>query len=149
MRLSTHFTLSELTRSEAADRGGLDNRPPSDVVNNLKLLCDRVLEPIRAQFGEVRVNSGYRSTEVNAAVGGSKSSQHVLGMAADIECPAVDNFTLCEWVRDNLEFDQCLAEFIRPDVAGSGWCHVSFRAVGNRKQCLTINRHGTQQGLVK
>jgi len=82
-QLSTNFTLKELSKSETATRLGLDNTPDDTALNNLKTLCEKVLQPVRDHYGKVTVNSGYRSPESNAAVGGSKTSDHCKGFAAD------------------------------------------------------------------
>ena len=140
MKLSEHFHLSEFTTSQAAARRGLDNTPPPQVVAALKDLCINVLEPVRKQFGRVNVSSGYRSPAVNRAVGGSATSQHVLGEAADIECPGVSNHELARWIARNVDFDQLILEFYTPGQPNSGWVHVSWRRSGRRKQCLTAAR---------
>ena len=111
-KLSANFSLNELTKSETALRHGLDNTPPQEVVDNLRTLCENVLQPVREGYGvAVKVNSGYRAPEVNAAVGGSKTSDHCKGQAADIEIPGVPNAELAEWIKDNLDFTQLILEF--------------------------------------
>ena len=134
MKLSEHFTLEEMTKTAQP----FPNNPSQVEVTSLRTLCERVLEPIRAQFGPVKVNSGYRSSQVNAAVGSSDKSQHRKGEAADIECPAVSNSVLAKWIRDNLEFDQLILEAYKPGVPGSGWVHVSYRRGRLRKSVLTM-----------
>ena len=112
MNLSANFTLKELTKSDTATRLGLDNTPDEDTIENLKLLCEKVLQPVREHFGQsVTVNSGYRSPESNAAVGGSKTSDHCKGQAADIEINGVANPDLAQWIMDNLEYTQLILEF--------------------------------------
>lgn len=140
MRLSEHFTLAELTRSDFALRHGLDNTPPAHVQASLILLCKHVLEPVRAHFGgPVVVNSGYRSPEVNSGIGSQPTSQHCRGEAADIEHPVHSNLDLARWIAANLKFDQLILEYYNPDVPNSGWVHVSFKASGNRQQALTAS----------
>lgn len=139
-KLSQHFTLRELTRSDTALRLDIPNVPPERAVQTMGLLCMAVLEPIRAEFGITRVNSGYRSPAVNRAVGGSPSSQHCKGEAADIECDAVDNPTLAAWIKGRLAFDQLILEFYTPGDPRSGWVHVSYRAGQNRHEVLTAKR---------
>jgi zinc D-Ala-D-Ala carboxypeptidase len=103
MNLSANFTLKELTKSDTATRLGLDNTPNDAALENLKTLCEKVLQPVRDHFGKsVTVNSGYRSPESNAAVNGSKSSDHCKGMAADIEIVGIANADLAQWIMDNL-----------------------------------------------
>jgi len=134
MNLSEHFTLAEMTRTSqpyANDPGAVETQA-------LKDLCVNVLEKVRAHFGAIKVNSGYRSPRVNAAVGSKPTSQHAKGQAADIECTAVDNATLARYIRDNLDFDQLILEAYRPGVKGSGWVHVSWKPGARRKECLTM-----------
>lgn len=139
MRLSEHFTLEELTKSQTAVRRGIDNTPSAESLENLELVCEHILEPIRNHFGiPFSPNSGYRSPELNAAVGGSTSSQHMSGGAVDVEVPGIPNKDLFRWVRDNLEFDQIILEFYREGVEDSGWVHISYRHGDNRKQVLFI-----------
>jgi zinc D-Ala-D-Ala carboxypeptidase len=148
MRLTKHFTLDEFTRSSTGARLGLNNNPPVAAVERMKRLCQHVLEPIRAKFGTVRINSGYRGPALNKAVGGAAKSQHVTGEAADIECPAVSNYELAAWIRDNLATDQIILEAYTPGKPHSGWVHVSYRADGNRAECLTWERgYGYSKGL--
>jgi zinc D-Ala-D-Ala carboxypeptidase len=141
MRLSPNFTLPELTKSETALRKGMDNTPTGDALANLQVLTDKVLQPIRDHFARgVKVNSGYRSPDVNAAVGGSRTSDHCKGMAADIEIPGVPNAELAQWVADNLAFTQLILEFYTPGIPDSGWVHVSYDPSNLKKQLLTATR---------
>ena len=133
--LSPHFTLAELTRSEAATRMGLDNTPSPDAIVNLRALCEKVLEPLRVAIGKpLRVNSGYRGPLANTAVGGSNTSQHNKGEAADIEVDGMDNMALAKKIIElKLPVDQLIAEFIDPYVVGSGWIHVSHKRSGPQR----------------
>ncbi len=106
MNLSAHFTLKELTRTQVR----ADNTAPPEVIEKLKLLCEKVLEPVRAKFGPVLVSSGYRSLAVNRAVGSEDTSQHRRGEASDFESPPHSNYAIAAWIRDNLDFDQCILE---------------------------------------
>ena len=138
MRLSKNFTLAELTKSEAALRKGLDNTPSLTVIDNLQALVDNVLQPVREHFKlAVKVNSGYRSPEINEAVGGSKTSDHCKGMAADIEIPGVSNYMLALWISQNLKYTQLILEFYTPGVPDSGWVHVSYDPDNLKCQNLT------------
>jgi zinc D-Ala-D-Ala carboxypeptidase len=138
MNLSPHFTLEEMIKSQAGDRAGIDNMPPAACREALRALCTRILEPIRERFGVVIVNSGYRSPELNLKVGGTASSQHCLGEAADIEIPGMANADLARWIEKNLEYDQLILECYKPGVPSSGWVHVSYKAhKPNRSQELT------------
>jgi len=140
MNLSANFTLKELTKSDTATRLGLDNTPDDEALENLKTLCEKVLQPVRDNFGRVTVNSGYRSPESNAAVGGSKTSDHCKGMAADIEIPGVANADLAQWIMDNLEYTQLILEFYTPGIPDSGWVHVSYDPKNLKKQELTATK---------
>jgi hypothetical protein len=138
MNLSPNFTLKELTRSDAATRLGLDNQPNDEALENLKLLCEKVLQPVRDHFGKsVTVNSGYRSPESNAAVGGSKTSDHCKGQAADIEIDGLPNPELAQWIMDNLDYTQLILEFYTQGQPNSGWVHVSYDPNNLKKQELT------------
>ena len=153
MHLTNNFTLEELTKSETALRFDLDNEPNDEQLANLVALCECVLQPVRDHFGKgVKVNSGLRTPEVNAKVGGSKTSDHCKGMAADIEIPGVANAELAQWITDNLEFRQVILEFYTPGIPDSGWVHVSYNAGDNKKQVLTATKQNGKtvylQGLV-
>tara|TARA_R100001460_G_scaffold68678_2_gene109270 strand:+ start:374 stop:838 length:465 start_codon:yes stop_codon:yes gene_type:complete len=138
MKLSNNFSLKEMTKSQTATRKDIDNEPGEEEIENLKQLCERVLQPVREHFGKaVRVNSGYRSPKLNSAIGGSKTSDHCKGMAADIEINGVANADLAEWIKDNCEFRQLILEFYTPGIPDSGWVHVSYDLDDNRKKILT------------
>ena len=137
MNLSANFTLKELTKSDTATRLGLDNTPDEEALENLKTLCKMVLQPVRDNFGRVTVNSGYRSPESNAAVGGSKTSDHCKGMAADIEVDGIANPDLAQWIMDNLDYTQLILEFYTQGQPNSGWVHVSYDQNNLKKQELT------------
>lgn len=149
MRLSPHFTLQELTKSQTALRLNIDNTPNEQQVAALKALCDNVLEPCRKHFRRAFVpSSGFRSKQLCKAIGSSAKSQHAKGEAADFEIRTIPNLTLACWIRDNLEFDQLILEFYDGQDPNSGWVHVSYRADGkNRKQCLTYDGKNYATGL--
>ena len=127
--LSPHFTLEELIHSDLAIRKGINNYPSADVLENLKLLA-KGLETVRAILGRaVLVSSGYRCEELNAAAGGSKTSAHMKGLAADFTCPSFGAqtevfYTLKEHA-DILKYDQLILEF-----PPSGWVHIGFAEGG-------------------
>lgn len=138
MKLSENFSLQELTKSETALRFGMKNEPTEADIQNLKTLCEKVLQPIRDNFKTgVKVNSGFRHPDVNAKVGGSKSSDHCKGQAADIEIPGIPNASLAQWISDNLTYTQLILEFYTPGVPDSGWVHVSYDPKNLKKQNLT------------
>jgi hypothetical protein len=141
MNLSANFSLHEMCKSETAMRMGFDNTPDEEATENLRLLCEKVLQPVRDHFGKgVKVNSAYRSPESNAAVGGSKTSDHCKGMAADIEIPGVANAELAQWIMDNLDYTQLILEFYTPGIPDSGWVHVSYDPANLKKQELTATK---------
>jgi len=140
MQLSEHFNLKEFTKSETAIRKRIDNTPNAQHAQNLKNVCEKILEPVRNHFGKpVRINSGYRGPALNAAVGGSGKSQHCNGEAVDFEIDGLPNPDLAKWVAENCEFDQIILEFYDPkEGPNSGWVHASYTSSGvNRKQKLT------------
>lgn len=138
MNLSANFSLKELTKSDTATRLGIDNTPDEEALDNLKTLCDKVLQPVREHFGKsVTVNSAYRSPESNDAVGGSKTSDHCRGMAADIEIAGIANADLAQWIMDNLDYTQLILEFYTQGIPDSGWVHVSYDPNNLKKQELT------------
>lgn len=137
-QLSANFTLSELTKSADALRKGLDNTPTQAVIDNLSLLTAAILQPVRNNYGtSMTINSGYRSLAVNASVGGSATSDHCKGMAADIEIVGVDNATLAKYIVDNYDFTQVILEFYTKGIPDSGWVHVSYDKDNLKKQVLT------------
>lgn len=140
MQLTKNFSLHEMIKSEAAARHGIDNTPDDEALENLTVLCENVLQPIRDALGPVKVNSGYRGPQVNAAVGGSKKSDHMKGMAADIEIPGMANADLADWIAENLEYTQLILEFYTPGVPDSGWVHVSYDPSDLKHQKLTAMR---------
>jgi hypothetical protein len=140
-QLTANFSLHELTKSETALRMGFDNTPDDEATENLRLLCEKVLQLVRDHYGKgVKVNSAYRSPESNAAVGGSKTSDHCKGQAADIEIPGVANADLAQWIMDNLEYTQLILEFYTPGIPDSGWVHVSYNPDNLKKQELTATK---------
>lgn len=136
MNLSKNFTLDELCKSEIAIRRSIDNTPTETVISNLQALVLNVLQPIRNSLGPITINSGYRSPAVNVAVGGSPTSDHCLGMAADIEISGYDNKTLAKFIEQNFKFTQLILEFYEDGQPASGWVHVSFDP--NDLKCQTL-----------
>lgn len=147
MRLNKNFVLSEFLKSDTGTRKGIDNTPPDSAVKNLKLLVDTILQPVADEFKTVVINSGFRSPELNVAIGGATNSQHLSGLAADIEVPGVSNYTLACWIRDNLKFDQLILEYYTPGSPNSGWVHVSTSNSKLRNEVLTIGKTIRKTGL--
>ncbi len=137
MKLSENFTLDELTRSTTADRMGLDNTPSDEVTANLKRLANLILQPLRDHLGRpITINSAYRSPRVNASVGGSPRSQHMLGEAADIRVANMEVTELVEIIKDlGLPYHQLINEF-------DSWVHVSVAPKGEKpkKQVLHFKK---------
>jgi hypothetical protein len=138
MQLSKNLTLAEVTRSESAKRKGISNEPIAEHLENFKKLAEKVFQPIREHFGvPIHISSGYRSKALNAAIGGSATSQHCSGEAIDIDMDGstVTNKQVFDYIKDNLVFDQMIWEFgtdKNPD-----WVHVSYESTGKqRKQIL-------------
>ena len=142
MKLSKNFSLAEFTKSQTALRMDIDNTPQGEHLENAIELFEYVVQPVRDNFGPTVINSGYRSPELNNAVGGSSRSQHCRGQAADIECPGVPNAEVANWIVDNVPFDQVILEFYTPGIPDSGWVHVSYNAEGNRENVLTALKEG-------
>jgi zinc D-Ala-D-Ala carboxypeptidase len=140
MQLSKNLTLAEVTRSETAKRKGISNMPTPEHIENFKKLAENIFQPIREHFGvPIHISSGYRSKALNAAIGGSLSSQHCQGEAIDIDMDGssngITNKMVFDFIKDNLVFDQMIWEFgtdKNPD-----WVHVSYESTGKqRKQIL-------------
>ena len=137
MKLSDNFSLSELTKSQTAERKGIDNTPGPNHQENLKSLCEMILQPVRDHFGQVvSVSSGYRSQELCVAIGSSTQSQHAKGEAADFEIFGVSNKKLADYIHENLDYDQLILEYWKKEDPNSGWVHCSYTNGNNRKQYL-------------
>ena len=147
MKLSTHLSLSEVINSDSAKRLGIDNTPSAEHLANLKLIAEKVFEPIRLHFGKpILISSGYRSKALNAATpGASLTSQHSTGEALDLDQDSagtgITNKMVFDYIKANLEFDQLIWEYgndINPN-----WVHVSYESTGKqRKQilrCVRVN----------
>jgi len=140
VKLSNNFTLTEFEKSQTAIRQGLDNSMPEEHLENAKALCENVLQKVRDHFGITTINSGYRGSALNKAVGGSAKSQHCKGQAADIEVPGISTFDVAKWTERHTDFDQVILEFYTPGIPDSGWVHVSYNIAGNRKKSLTATK---------
>ena len=129
MKLSKDFILQEFI----ATKTGLNNQLTSEALANIEFLVKNLLQPLRNAFGKpINITSGYRSTEVNKAVGGSKTSQHTKGEAVDIV--AEDNKALFDLIKNNFDFDQLIWEYGTDKQPA--WVHVSIKKTGNRKQVM-------------
>ena len=126
MQLSPHFRLSELLDSPTARSKGLDNDPNAEVLVNLKRLCVEALEPIRAKVGPLKINSGYRSDAVTDAVGGSKTSAHSFGLAADLHPAHGCKKLMTDIISSGVKLDQIIYE--------RTWVHVGLLHPKTRTQ---------------
>ena len=136
-RVTEHFVRGEFLVSETAARKGLDNTPPAAVWDHIEALAINVLEPLRGAIGPIHINSGYRSVEVNRAIGGATASQHLIGEAADVTPVdrSIPNARIFVYIYDHLDFDQLIWEF------GGAWVHVSWRLGGpQRKSVIDARR---------
>lgn len=140
MRLSENFSLSEYTKSQTASRKNIDNTLGDEHLESAKALFENVAQPIRDYFGPTIITSGYRSPELNEAIGGSSRSQHSKGEAVDLEVPGVSTAAVAEWISNNLDYDQLILEGYESGITNSGWIHVSYKSDGsNRNQNLTAD----------
>ena len=141
MSLTKNFSLIELTKSQTAERKGIDNTPSTEHQENLKSLCEMILQPIRDHFGQVvSVSSGYRSQELCVAIGSSTNSQHAKGESADFEIFGLSNKELADYIDENLDYDQLILEYWKESDPNSGWVHCSYTNGNNRKQYLRAYR---------
>ena len=141
MYLTKNFSYLEMIKSSTAQRLNVSNKPTLEHAINLVNLCNLILQPVREEFGPIRINSGYRSPTLNAKVGGSKTSQHCNGEAADFESSSISNPELAAWIAKNLDFDQLILEFYDGSDPHSGWIHCSYKKDGsNRAKTLTALR---------
>ena len=143
MNLSKNLTLAEVTKSTTAKRLGIDNTPDEWTTENLRQVAINIFQPLREAFGcPIYVSSGYRSAELNTAIGGSSRSQHVEGRALDLDADVYGGCTnsqVFNWIKENVEFDQLIWEF--GDEDNPDWVHVSYVYDGdNRKRCLKACR---------
>lgn len=134
MKLSPNFTLEEMTVSETAVRKGIDNTPNAGQMENLRQLCKYILEPLRILVGApILVTSGYRSPALNKTIGGAKTSQHCLGLSADIHTNKYSIDKLYQLIKKSrLPYDQVIHEF-------GQWVHVSY-AYKTRHECLIATK---------
>jgi len=143
MQISKHLNLAEVTRSDSAKRKGISNQPTAEHIENFKKLAVNIFEPIREHFKvPILISSGYRSKELNSAIGGSLTSQHCQGEAIDIDMDGsgtISNADVFKYIKENLNFDQLIWEFGTKE--NPDWVHVSFESTGKqRKQILRATK---------
>ena len=135
-KVSPNFTMAELVRSRTAAKRGWSNWPPVTQQLALTTLAQNILQPVRNHFGKpVVVTSGYRSLRLNRAIGGSRSSQHCLGQAADFTVAGLSNIMVARWIEKNLPYDQLIYEF-----GEDGWLHCSFGPRHRRQSVSAVKR---------
>ena len=137
--ISKHITLKEATYSATGEAKKIDNSPTAEHLASMKLLAEKVFEPVREWYGKpIKINSFYRSKALNLAIPGSSlTSQHSKGEAMDMDT-ASDNKKIFEYIKNNLDFDQMIWEF--GTTENPDWVHVSYKASGNRKQILRAKK---------
>lgn len=134
MKLTQNFTLTEFIYSQTAVANRIDNTPSQPVIENLKMLCENVLQPLRNSLGcAITVTSGFRCAVLNKKIGGAANSQHLYGQAADIVVPQKNLREVFNYIKKHLPYDQLLYEYNKTDI----WLHISYRKDGhNRMQAI-------------
>tara|TARA_R110000824_G_scaffold161389_2_gene336601 strand:+ start:32 stop:487 length:456 start_codon:yes stop_codon:yes gene_type:complete len=142
--VSKHISDKEGIKSNTATRRGIDNTPNKEQLDNMQLIAESVFEPLREYVGgPIKINSFFRSPELNTAIGGSKASQHCKGQAIDIDDTFghMTNVHMYNWIKDNLDFDQMIWEF--GDDENPNWVHISYVSEKeNRCRCLLAYKEG-------
>ena len=137
-KISNHISYKEGVYSNTAIRRGIDNIPDQDQLANMQLIADEIFEPLRIYVnGPIKINSFFRSIELNKAIGGSSKSQHCKGQAIDIDDTfgRMTNTEMYHFIKENLDFDQLIWEF--GDEDNPAWVHVSYVSKeDNRNRCL-------------
>tara|TARA_R100000700_G_C3172023_1_gene146560 strand:- start:61 stop:516 length:456 start_codon:yes stop_codon:yes gene_type:complete len=140
--ISKHVSYKEGIYSITAIRKGIDNEPNEEQLSNMKLVAEKIFEPVRTHFKvPIKVNSFFRSPDLNKAIGGSTKSQHCKGQAIDIDDTygKIKNSDIYWWIKENLDFDQMIWEFGNND--NPDWVHVSYVSPDkNRNRCLKAYR---------
>ena len=146
--ISKHVSYKEGVYSTTATRRGIDNDPNDEQLVNMELIAEKVFEPLRKYVGgPIKINSFFRCSKLNTAIGGSRKSQHMKGQAIDIDDTfgVVANSDMYSYIKNNLDFDQLIWEF--GDDENPNWVHVSYVSKeDNRNRCLKAYR---EQGRSK
>ena len=144
MKLTANITLDELTKSQTAERKGINNNPNPKQIDNIKALAINILQPVRSHYDRpLIISSGFRCAQLCVEIGSSVNSQHVAddnAAAADFEIPGVDNRELALWIKSELDYDQLILEFYKDNEPTSGWIHCSYSTDHNRHQSLRAMR---------
>src|ERR1035437_5633543 len=135
MNISEHITYDEAVYSSTAIKNEIENIPNTDQLSNMKLVAEKVFEPLRKGLGNtpIHIDSFFRSKELNIKIGGASNSQHMTGEAMDLVFSG-GNKVMFEYIKNNLEFDQLIDEF------NYSWIHVSYSKTHNRKQILEATK---------
>ena len=148
MKLTENFSLKEMTQSQTALKNNIDNEPNAEQIENLRQLCQTILQPIREDFQlPIKITSGFRSPELCKLIGSKPTSQHCANecAAADFEIPGVDNKKVFKHIIENLPMDQVILEYYKEDdtkeYSNEGWIHCSYVPKG-RGQALTKDDTG-------
>lgn len=144
-KISEHISYKEAVRSDTADRLNIINIPGETELDNMSTISEKIFEPLRSHVGgPIRINSFFRSVELNKAIGGSSTSQHCKGQAFDLDDSygCMSNAEMYKFVKDNLDFDQMIWEF--GDDENPNWIHISYVSQEkNRNRCLKAwKEHG-------
>ena len=139
-KISDNISYKEATRSETAQRLGISNKPKKEHIENMELIAEKIFQPLREWVDHpIRINSFFRSEELNSRIGGALSSAHKDGLAMDLDSlGGKTNLEMFHYIKDNLEFDQLIWEF----GAEPKWIHVSWNKKKNKKQVLVTKRKG-------
>ena len=144
MKLTDNFSLKEMTQSQTALKNNIDNEPNAEQIENLKQLCQTILQPIREDFQlPIKITSGFRSPQLCEIIGSKSTSQHCANecSAADFEIPGVDNKKVFKHIIENLPYDQIILEYYDESDINSGWIHVSW-SPNPRGQALIKDKEG-------
>ena len=142
-KISENISYKEATHSETAKRLGISNKPKKEHIENMELIAEKIFQPLREWVDHpIRINSFYRSEELNSRIGGAISSAHKEGLAIDLDSlGGKTNLEMFHYIKDNLDYDILINEY--PNEEGEPkWIHVSWNKKKNRKQVLEIKRKG-------
>lgn len=146
--LTNNFSLDEMIQSQTALRNNLDNTPNESQIENLKGLCENVLQPLRDYYqSPIKVTSAFRSEKLATLIGSKPTSQHCKGEAADFEIPGYDNKEVASHIKNNFDYDQLILEYYDESDKNSGWIHCSFKSSDNRKQNLIKDKSGYKEWI--
>lgn len=140
-KISEHITYGEAIKSQVAIREGIDNTPTANQLKAMKLVAEKVFEPLRKALGfPIFISSFFRCAILNSMIGGASNSQHTKGEAMDLDKDGF-NAQIFHYIKNNLTFDQLIWEF--GDSNEPDWVHVSYSANGNRREVLrAIRKNG-------